>query len=164
MSEYTLEPLGPSHRDAVLDIFNYYVENSFAAYPENKVPHEFYDIILQSTAGYPTVAVKGDDGIILGFGLLRPYSPIHAFAGTAESSYFVRPEFRGQGIGSLLLKHLVAGAREKGLHCILANISSLNEESLRFHRRHGFIECGRFREVGKKKSQLFDTVWMQKIL
>ncbi|WP_406657238.1 N-acetyltransferase family protein [Methanolobus sp. ZRKC2] len=164
MSEYTLEPLNLSHRNAVVDIFNYYIENSFAAYPENKVPYEFYDMILQSSAGHPADAVKNEDGAIVGFGLLRPHSPMPAFSGTAETSYFIRPDSRGLGIGSILLDHLINQARETGLHCVLANISSLNEESLSFHARRGFTECGRFREVGKKKGRFFDTVWMQKIL
>ncbi|WP_243669404.1 hypothetical protein [Methanoculleus chikugoensis] len=35
---------------------------------------------------------------------------------------------------------------------------------MRFHRRHGFVECGRFRNVGSKHGVLFDVVWMQKFL
>jgi len=42
-----------------------------------------------------------------------------------------------------------------------AHISSLNEGSIRFHLRHGFTECGRFRRVGRKRGQDFDMVWMQ---
>jgi phosphinothricin acetyltransferase len=84
--------------------------------------------------------------------------------GTAEITYFIRPDCTGKGIGSIMLEYLLGGAREKGLHCILASISSLNEGSIRFHLRNGFSECGRFREVGKKRGKLFDIVWMQKLL
>jgi phosphinothricin acetyltransferase len=45
---------------------------------------------------------------------------------------------------------------------ILASISSRNEGSLRFHRKHGFRECGCFEGVGRKFDQDFDVVWMQK--
>jgi len=53
---------------------------------------------------------------------------------------------------------------KKGITNILANISSLNSRSIDFHKKNGFVECGRFKNVGRKKEQLFDTVSMQKML
>jgi L-amino acid N-acyltransferase YncA len=61
-----------------------------------------------------------------------------------------------------MLDHLEREGKKRGISCILASISSLNEGSIRFHARHGFNECGRFRNVGEKKGTLFDTVWMEK--
>jgi phosphinothricin acetyltransferase len=162
--EYELSPISPEDREAVIDTFNYYIENSFAAYPEDKVPYEFFNFFLQVISGYPNAIVKDENKHFLGFCMLRPHAPMPAFAGTAEISYFIRPEYTGKGIGAMMLEYLLSGAREKGLHCILASISSLNEGSIRFHSQHGFSECGRFREVGKKKGKFFDTVWMQKLL
>jgi phosphinothricin acetyltransferase len=162
--EYDIFPLSSSDREDVIDIFNYYIENSFAAYPERRVPYEFFDPLFQSTAGYPSAIVKDKSKTILGFGMLRPYSPLPTMVGTAEITYFIRPGRTGKGIGSTILEYLLGKAREKGLHCVLASISSLNEGSIRFHSQHGFSECGRFREVGKKHGSLFDIVWMQKLL
>lgn len=162
--KYDMVPISPEDRESVIDIFNHYIENSFAAYPERKVPYEFFDFFLRNTAGYPTVAAKDENKNLLGFGILHPHSPMPTLAETAEITYFIRPEFTGKGIGASMLGYILAGAREKGLHCILANISSLNGGSIRFHLNHGFEECGRFREVGKKKGKFFDTVWMQKLL
>ena len=160
----TLEPLSSAHREAVMDIFNYYVEHSFAAYPAEKMPHIFFNGFLQQTKEFPAVVVKGEDGTVLGFGALRPHSPIPTFAGVAEITYFVHPEHTGKGLGAKILEYLVAGAKEKGITCILASISGLNEGSIRFHAKHGFVECGRFRRVGKKLGQEFDVVWMQRFL
>jgi phosphinothricin acetyltransferase len=164
LMEYELFPLSSSDREKVIDIFNYYVENSFAAYPERKVPYEFFDLFLQSTVGYPTAVAKNKSKTILGFGMLRPHSPMPTMAGTAEISYFIKPECTGKGLGSSILEYLLRGAKDKGFHSVLASISSFNEGSIRFHSHHGFFECGRFREVGKKHGKFFDVVWMQKIL
>ena len=46
-----------------------------------------------------------------------------------------------------------SSAKKMGLHTVLANVSSLNEESIRFHLRNGFTECGRFKEAGKKRAR-----------
>ena len=151
-------------RDAVIDIFNHYVENSFAAYPEGKVPYDFFDLFIRMTEGYPAVTVKDAQGKVIGFGFLRAYNPIGTFSGTAEITYFLSPGSTGRGIGHSLLEYLLGKAVEMGLSSVLASISSLNEGSINFHKKNGFSECGRFMGIGKKKGRPFDVVWMQKIL
>ncbi|MEW6380946.1 MAG: N-acetyltransferase family protein [bacterium] len=70
----------------------------------------------------------------------------------------------GKGIGTALLRRLLDEGKSQGIRTVLANISSLNEASIRFHQKHGFVECGRFKAVCRKNGQFFDTVWMQKML
>jgi len=162
--EYKLSPIDGDDREAVIDIFNHYVDNSFAAYPETNLPYEAFDKLLDMSRGYPTIAARDEAGSVLGFGMLRPYSPIPAFAHTAEISYFVRPDCRGRGVGSAMLQYLLTQARQQGITSILAGISSRNEPSIAFHGKHGFQQVGRFREIGIKRDEVFDVVWMQKML
>jgi len=161
---FHFEPILLEYREPVIDIFNYYVENSFAAYHESKVPYDFFNMLLKMSDGYPTIAVKNENGEILGYGMLRAYNPIPTFSQTAEITYFIKPEYTSRGIGSIMLSHLVDEAKRKGISSILASISSLNEGSINFHRKNGFVECGRFKKIGKKKEQVFDVVWMQRML
>jgi len=160
------EKMGEGDREAVIDLFNYYIENSFAAYPDKRVPYGLFDQFLQLTEGYPAFTVRDEEQAdrIVGFAFLRPYHPLAAFQRAAEITYFIEPGYTGQGIGSRILERINGEARRKGIDTILANVSSLNESSLRFHERHGFAECGRFRRVAKKKGQDLDVVWMQMIL
>lgn len=151
-------------REPVIDIFNYYVENSFAAYPESKVPYQAFDMFLQMTKDLPTTTIKDQTGKLLGFGLLRTFNPIPSFSRTAEVTYFIDIKHTGKGLGKIMLEFLEREGLNKGITTILANISSLNNGSINFHKNNGFIECGRFKKVGKKKGQLFDIVWMQKML
>lgn len=160
--DWTFVELSESDRKPVIDIFNHYAENSFAAYAEQKVPYEFYDRLRAMAAGYPAVSMRTQDGEVAGFAFLHPYNPLPAFKRTAEISYFLRPDCTHQGLGRRALEHLVMKAKAMGIDTLLANISSLNEASLAFHRKHGFRECGRFEKVGRKLSNEFDVVWMQK--
>ncbi|MDD3846064.1 MAG: GNAT family N-acetyltransferase [Syntrophorhabdaceae bacterium] len=160
----TLSPITADDRLAVMEIFNYYIENTFAAYPEVPLPDDFLDMLLIMSNGYPTVAARTEEGVVAGFGLLRPYNPLPAFFKTAEITYFLKPEFMGQGIGKAILDYLLDMGKEKGIHSILANVSSLNEQSIQFHAKNGFSECGRLREVGQKKGRVFDVVYFQKLI
>jgi phosphinothricin acetyltransferase len=164
LTEYSLGPITAADGNAIIDIFNYYIENSYAAYPEQPVPYAFFGMFLEICKSYPSVTVKKPDGTILGFGMLRPHNPMPAFARTAEITYFIRPDETGKGLGSRMLGYLEDEGRKKGISTILASISNLNEGSIRFHANHGFSECGRFEKAGVKKGVLFDTVWMQKFI
>ncbi|NLI92851.1 MAG: hypothetical protein GX434_11800 [Peptococcaceae bacterium] len=45
-----------------------------------------------------------------------------------------------------------------------SGIYAINEPSIRFHLKHGFVECGKFQSAGKKKDRDIDIIWMQKLL
>ncbi len=160
--DFSIEPVTAEDGRAIIDIFNHYVENTFAAYPESKVPYEFFGLFMNMSQGYPFLVAKDENGKVLGFGLLRPHNPMPAFSRTAEITYFLAPEHTGQGIGKAMLDRLLAEGKERGITSILANISSLNPGSLAFHRKNGFVECGRFIGIGRKKGREFDVVWMQR--
>lgn len=162
---YAFAPLAEEHRLPVVDIFNHYIANSFAAYLEEPVGYEFYDMLLAAArAGYPALAALAPAGQVAGFGLLRPWHPLTSFRRTAEISYFLAPSHTRQGLGGTLLDLLHAGGRAMGVDNLLASISSLNQPSLDFHAGHGFVECGRFVRVGRKLGRDFDVVWMQKFI
>lgn len=162
--EFTISPITNEDKEPIIDIFNYYIANSFAAYPETEVPYEAFGFFLKMFEGYPTATVKDANGKILGFGFLRAHNPMSSFSQTAEISYFIAPEYTDKGIGTSLLNYFEEEGKKKGIHIILASISSLNPGSIRFHEKNGFAECGRFKDIGKKKGRVFDTVWMQKTI
>jgi phosphinothricin acetyltransferase len=162
---YRLEPMAEPHRKQVVDLYNHYVETSFAAYPETSAPYALFDRFLAITRGYPAlVATSERTGEVVGFAFLHPYHPATSFNRTAEITYFLSPAHTRQGLGTLFLQSLEEAARPLGVDCLLANVSSRNEASLEFHRKQGFVECGRFREIGRKRGEDFDIVWFQKRL
>lgn len=159
-----LEPMATCHGDAVIAIFNHYVTNSFAAYPEQPMPRPFFERLLQATEGYPAFVAVDDAKRVMGFAFLRPFHPASSLRRTAEITYFIAPDATRQGVGTALLQRLIEQARPMGIDSLLGSISSRNPESLAFHRKQGFRECGRFERVGRKNGEDFDIVWMQKQL
>jgi phosphinothricin acetyltransferase len=157
------EPLAEEHGKEVIDIYNYYIDNSFAAYFEERLPESFFARILEVTKGYPAKAIRdGGSGKIVGFCFLRAYHPLPAFRRTAEITYFIAKDAVGKGTGKEALKLLEKEAKDMGIEHILASISSFNDQSLGFHKRNGFTERGRFTDIGRKWGKSFSVVWMQK--
>ncbi|HGJ63919.1 TPA: N-acetyltransferase family protein [bacterium] len=162
--EIQFERMSEEYRKEVIDIFNYYIENGFAAYPDKKLPYEFYDMFLIITKDYPAVVIKSDKDEVIGFAFIHSYSPFSVFKEAAEISYFIKEEATGQGVGKKTLDYIESEAKKLNISSILASISSLNEGSINFHAKNGFKECGRFVKIGKKFDRYFDVVWMQKTL
>ena len=161
--EISFEPMSEGHRKAIIDIYNHYIDNSFSAYPDSRFAYGYFDRFLEMTRGYPAFALM-DGETVAGFCFLRPWNPLPTFKGCAEITYFIGPEYTGKGIGTMALERLEAEARKMGIRTILASIASENRQSLNFHGRNGFRECGRFEKVIEKKGVRFDVVWMQKDL
>lgn len=161
----TFEPMTVHHGPDVMNIFNHYVEHGFSAYPETKLPEQFFGKFLEMTKGYPAfVMTDKQTRHVVGFCFLRAWNPIPAFKQTAEITCFIKPDYTGKGLGTAALDRLQLEAKNNGIKIILAGISSKNEQSLAFHRKNGFTECGRFRGIGQKKGVTFDVVWLQKNL
>ncbi len=156
--------MSDKERNSVIDIFNHFIETSFAAYREKKVSYNYYNAFLSSAQGYPAITVKTISGDVIGFAFLRAYHRMEEFNRVAEITYFLMPEYTRKGIGKAILDYFLEEARKLNIDSILANVSSLNEQSISFHRKYGFEECGRFRRIGKKFGRDFDEVWMQKQL
>jgi len=159
-----LEPLAEGHRQAVIDIYNHYVDHGFASFREARLPYEAFDRFLALAHGYPAYACLRDGGEVDGFGFLHAWHPSECFRRTVEATYFLRAEATHLGVGTLLLTRLLEDAAARKIERVLASVSSRNLESLAFHGKHGFEECGRFPEIGHKHGVDFDVVWMVKRL
>lgn len=159
------EKLENKHQKAVMDIFNYYVENSFAAFAESRLPDVFFEKIMEKVQNYPAYAIKDTDtGAITGFCYLSPYHSLPTFKRTAKISYFILPHYTHAGVGKMSLDKLESDAREWGIAVILAEISSKNPQSIAFHEKNGFECRGHFKQIGYKHGEYFDVITMQKEL
>jgi L-amino acid N-acyltransferase YncA len=96
-----------SYKETVLDILNFYVKNSFAAYPEVPVEQDLLDQYLEMSKGYPAVVAKTGSDEIVGVAFLHQHIPLKTFNRTAEITYFILPEHTRKGLGKMMLDYLI---------------------------------------------------------
>jgi phosphinothricin acetyltransferase len=95
----TIQKLNAEHRREVMAIFNHYVENGFAAYPENRLPDEFFNMFLNLAEKYPAVAAVDEDGKVAAFALCAPAIRWPPFSGPRKSAIRgSRPDRPGLGL------------------------------------------------------------------
>jgi phosphinothricin acetyltransferase len=115
-------------------------------------------------AGLPYYVAEYD-GMILGYGYAGPFRPRAAYRYTLEDSIYLHPDWTGQGLGRLLLDHLIKESATRGYKQLVAVIGdSDNRASVRLHHTAGFIETGVLKSVGHKFDRWLDVVIMQRTL
>jgi len=161
LQNITIRDFEPHDLDAIHAVFNSFIRDSYAAYSETELSREQFEKLLSQARIILTLRC-GE--AIIGYGYLSSYKPLANFDHTGVLSYFILNDYTGMGYGSKLLTELLKKGEEIGITNYLAHISSRNEQSLIFHKKHGFKEVGRFKDVAKKFGKLIDVVWVQKQL
>ncbi len=159
--EFKIRGASLDDEKAVMKVFNYFVENSYAAYTEHSEGKEFFRRLWYISRGYPFYVAENKDGEIVGFALVHPYYGIGVFRRSVRITYFILPRYTRMGLGKRFLDLLTEACRKSSVDNIMASVSSRNQQSLEFHKKYGFVECGRFKDIGRKWGKSFDEIWLQ---
>ncbi len=148
---------------AIVDIYNEAGVSTTASYDIEPVDlaerTAWYDRLTQ--AGFPVlVAEDGEAGGVLGYASYGKFRDKAAYAHTVEHSVYVARDARAVGLGRMLMTALIDRARAEGVHVMVGVLDAENAQSLRFHQRLGFVECGRLPEVGRKFDRWLDVVFV----
>lgn len=163
--EILIRPATEQDMPSVLEIVNYEITHSTVnySYSEDTLDNQLDWFRKKQLAALPVMVAERAQQV-LGFGTYGPFRPKDAYQYSVEHSVYVAKEARGQGIGQLLLQELIRRAREQGYHTMIAGVDGSNQGSYHFHRKLGFVEVGRFREVGYKFDQWLDLIFLQLFL
>jgi L-amino acid N-acyltransferase YncA len=101
-------------------------------------------------------------GQIVGWAALSNVSGRCVYAGVAEVSIYVDPEFQGRGIGDRLMKALITESESKGIWTLQAGIFPENGKSIQLHLRNGFRIIGTRERIGKMDGVWRDTVLLER--
>ena len=150
---------------SILSIVNHEIEHSTAIYDYEprtiEIQLEWFR--KKKEEGMPVI-VGVSDGKVIGFATYGIFRPKIAYRFSIEHSIYLAPEVRGMGAGKQLMNTLIDMARQKGFHTMIAGVDAANQTSYQFHKKLGFIEVARFREVGYKFDMWLDLVFMQLFL
>lgn len=142
---------------AIAAIYNHAVEHTTASFDTQPKSADDRARWLAERAERHPVIVAEDDGTVIGWGALSPYSERPAYDATVEISIYVAEGHHRRGIGRALARELLAMAPALGLHVVLARICTENDASIAMVRTLGFTDAGTMHEVGRKFGRWLDV-------
>lgn len=147
----------------ILDIYNDAILNTTALYDYKPWTMETMRIWFETKRlhNFPVIGVVDEDGRLMGFGSYGQFRIRPAYKYTIENSLYVHRDFRGRGLGKILLAEIIEHAKDQQFHCIIGVIDAENEISIGLHESFGFEHVGTFKQVGYKFGKWLDATFMQ---
>jgi L-amino acid N-acyltransferase YncA len=106
--------------------------------------------------------VARENGEVLGWAALAPYSDRACYRGVAECSIYIARTVRGRGLGRALLERLCAEADGAQIWTLQASILAANTPSIALHERCGFRLVGVREKLARKRGEWSDVVLMER--
>ena len=152
----TIEALLPGDWPAVLAIYEEGID--IGTFEELVPTWEEWD---QGHLVWPRLVAR-EDGAVIGWAALAPYSDRTCYRGVAENSIYIARSARGRGIGRTLLGRLCEGADAARIWTIQASILAANEASIALHAACGFRYVGVREKLARKRGEWSDVVLMER--
>lgn len=153
-----------SDMDAITEIYNEAIVTTTATFDtEPKSTSERLQWYQEHDERHPIV-VAVLEGRVIGWASLSKWSERPAYNDTAETSFYVKTEYRGQGVGRKLKHALIEEARRLQFHTLIARVACESDVSLHLNESFGFVHIGTMKEVGRKFGKLLDVHILQKML
>jgi L-amino acid N-acyltransferase len=155
-----------SHKEAIRAILNESIENSTAVYDYHpRTLHEMDDwFAIKRRGKFPIIGLVNSHDQFMGFASYGSFRTRAGYKYTVEHSLYVAPEFRGQGLGAVLLAELIQRGISQDYHVLIGGIDSQNAASIQLHVRFGFKLTATMPQVGYKFGRWLDLLFYQLIL
>ena len=106
--------------------------------------------------------VVEEDGGVVGWAALAPYSERAVYAGVAEESIYVAERARGRGVGRTLLEELVRRSEQAGIWTLEAGVFPENRASVALHLGCGFRIVGVRERIGRLNGEWRDVLLLER--
>ena len=164
MGEASIRAAAPGDAAAICTIYNQGIEDRIATLEtELRTPEERRQWMAARASRHPVV-VAVTDGQVVGWGSLNSFNPRPAYDHVVDLSVYVERGWRGQGVGRVLMQHLMELATTLGYHKIVLATFPYNEAGVSLYTRMGFIPVGVYHEQGQLDGRWVDVLIMERLL
>jgi len=149
---------------AITEIYNEAITTTTATFDTEPKTISERQVWFESHDARHPILVASLDSKVVGWTSITKWSDRQAYADTAETSLYVKSDYRGRGIGRELKGAVIEEARRLGFHTLIARVAEGSRKSIHLNESFGFVHVGILKEVGRKFGRLLDVHVMQKML
>lgn len=163
-ADVRIEPMAEKYLPQVLEIYNYYVQNTTVTFHVNPLSLEdMRALVFHSNPRHGTfVLLYGEE--VVGYVILSAHHPREAYSRTGDIAVYIKKDCRGARLGEVAVRHIEGFAAQQGFRALVAVVCAENDRSIRLFRRLGYIQCAHFRRVGEKLGRVLDVLCFEKLL
>lgn len=154
--EYRIEEMRASDWKQVRNIYLEGIKTGIATFQTEAPAWENWDKGHLADCRLVARSEKG----ILGWVALSPTSARNCYAGVVEVSIYIGEKYKGQGIGTTLMKSVIEQSEEKGIWTLYCAIIGENKPSITLHKKSGFREIG----IRERIAKTGDGIWHDVVL
>jgi L-amino acid N-acyltransferase YncA len=153
----------PDDAGAIARIYNEGIEEREATLETRaRSERDFLEPIANADA-LPFLVAE-EEGSVLAWAAVKPYSEREAYAHVVECMLYVARFARGQGIATRLLDALALAAERAGYAKLVGRLFTSNAASIALVRRCGFDEVGVHRRHGRLEGEWRDVLVVERLL
>ena len=164
MTDQHVRPATEADAADVCRIYNQGIEDRLATLEtERRTPDERRQWLAARSDRHPVIVAE-HAGRVTGWGSLNVFNARPAYRHVADFSVYVDREWRGKGVGRVLLARLVELGRELNYHKLVLSAFPFNTAGVALYERLGFRTVGIYKEQGLLDGRWVDTIIMERLL
>ena len=156
---FIMRPMTPEDWPDVCEVYRLGIETGLATFEQRCPTYESWD----ENHLHACRIVASDGNRIAGWAALSAVSRRAVYRGVAELSIYLHPDYKGRGLGRLLLEQLISDSEDSGFWTLQATILAENAVSVALHGRCGFRTVGHRERIAQNSAgQWCDTILMER--
>lgn len=159
-----IRPVTLADAEAITEIYNHYIKTTTITFETEPITSQEMASRIKDISAHFPYFVYEREGKILGYCYAHLWKERAAYSKTLETTIYIDKDAVHQGLGSLMVNHLIELCRKQGFHALIACITDGNEASVKMHEQLGFKPVSCYKEVGNKFGRWLDVVDLEYML
>ncbi|AQY51054.1 hypothetical protein PWEIH_13420 [Listeria weihenstephanensis FSL R9-0317] len=103
-----------------------------------------------------------DNGQVIGWSALLPFSAMPSYRGVAELSIYLDPSAAGKGIGTALMEHTITESEKAGFWTLQSLVFPENKASIGLHEKFDFKQMCIHEKLGEMDGNFRDVALLER--
>ena len=159
-----IRPVKTTDAKLICGIYNHYIMNTIITFEEEPVTAKEMKMRIEEVASKFPWLVYEENSELAGYAYLTNWRTRSSYRYTAESTVYLKENYRGKGIGAALYHALIEKSKNLSLHSLIGGIALPNNASIALHEKLNFKKVAHFQQVGYKFNQWVDVGYWQLLL
>lgn len=116
------------------------------------------------TDRYKVIVIEDEDYIVRGWASINEFNSRCCYSGVSDISIYIERDFRGKGLGKILLKGLIQTAKNQNFHKLVLSTFEFNEAGKKLYKSLDFREVGTYINQGILDNKFINITIMEKLI